>query len=142
VMLPIEQANLMEIKLAAAGMDPDWGSDPWIVRWGKLMMSKYVEPGVPFPRTVGPYAIRVARIGDNFTTVALDGEVFTCYCQQIEKALAPGRTFTIGYANDQSAYMPCRENLLKRPGGYEINEYYWWLQPARFDLGVDKVVVD
>src|SRR5262249_48994252 len=55
VMLPVEEADLQEI---AAAADEKTETNPWRLRWGKNMYSKYIDKGIPLPRVVGPYAVR------------------------------------------------------------------------------------
>lgn len=150
VELPVEAAPSRDFVAtvargeAAPDNQPGLKGNPWYRRWGEWMLSSY-EQGIPFPDSVGPYDIRVIRFGDDFSLVALNGEVQACVGLKIEQRLAPTPTFVLGFSNNTKAYIPCAENFAppQNGGGYPISVYYWWLwQPARFKPGVDAVIVD
>jgi hypothetical protein len=130
--LPLQEPVSRETALRSAE-----GEDVWKARWGRHLLSLY-DRHVPLPRSI-PYLVQVIHIGNQFSLVALDGEVFTQIGQQIEQALKPRRTLVLGYSNAAAGYIPTAKDISK--GGYEIEVFYWWFVPAPFAPDVERVVV-
>ena len=107
------------------------------VRRAQLMLAAY-DQHHPICQT--PYPIQAIRFGNDFTIVAMGGEVVVDYQLRIKREFPNENLMTIGYANDVMCYIPSLRVL--REGGYEpdISMVYYG-QPGPFaDTVEDKVI--
>ncbi len=86
-----------------------------------------------------PCPVQVLRIGDDFTLVAIGGEVVTDYSLRLKKEIA-GRVWVAGYSNDVFAYVPSAR--MYEEGGYEVNEsMIYYDHPVAFAPETEGVII-
>jgi hypothetical protein len=72
--------------------------------------------------------LQAARIGD-VTVVAINGEVFSRFTDDVRRATGSDRLFVIGYANVGFGYIPTREAYAE--GGYEVDTAHFFYNSFR-----------
>src|SRR5262249_46179595 len=82
---------------------------------GRLLLDKMKEHGSL--RGSYPYPVQVWRLDNDVRWGTLGGEVVVGYALRIKKAIGPGKTWVMAYANDVMAYIPSLRVL--KEGGYE-----------------------
>ena len=86
-----------------------------------------------------PCPVQVVRIGEDFTLVAIGGEVATDYALRLKKEL-PGRVWVAGYSNDVFGYVPSARMFPE--GGYEVNEsMIYYDHPGPFIPEIEDIIV-
>lgn len=91
-------------------------------------------------RTEFPYPVQAIGFGDDFTMVALAGEVLVDYSLDIKDALE-GDVWVAGYSNHGYVYVPNRRHL--HEGGYEASwVYLYWDFPAPLKPSVEETVTE
>jgi neutral ceramidase len=107
------------------------------VRRAKLMLAAY-DHGHPIRQT--PYPVQAIRFGNDFTLVAMGGEVVVGYQLRIKREFPNENLMTIGYANDVMCYIPTVSIL--REGGYEPDtSMVYYGQPGSFAETVEEKVM-
>lgn len=112
--------------------------NPSIARYGKRHLAM-LERGEP-PMTSYACPVQVLRFGNDFTIVALGGEVVVDYSHRIRRELPGEHVWVAGYCNDVFAYVPSMRILTE--GGYEaeFNLIYYGI-PTRFAPSVEDILV-
>jgi neutral ceramidase len=112
--------------------------NPSIARFGKRYFDM-LERGEK-PMSSYPCPVQVLRFGNDFTLVALGGEVVVDYSHRLRRELPDDKVWVAGYCNDVFAYLPSMRILTE--GGYEaeFNLIYYGI-PARFAPAVEDIVV-
>lgn len=86
-----------------------------------------------------PCPVQVVRIGDDFTLVAIGGEVVTDYSLRLKKEIA-GRVWVAGYSNDVFAYVP--SSRMFDEGGYEVNDsMLYYDHPGAFKPEIEDILI-
>lgn len=121
-------------EFARKAADPN----PSIARFGKRILG-LLERGEQ-PMTSYPCPVQVLRFGNDFTLVALGGEVVVDYSHRLRRELPGDHVWVAGYCNDVFAYVPSMRILTE--GGYEaeFNLIYYGI-PARFAPSVEDTLV-
>jgi neutral ceramidase len=87
-----------------------------------------------------PHEIQLVQFNPDLSVVFLGGEVLTEIGLHLKKALQPGLTSTVAYANGLIAYIPGVETYPL--GGYEVDDsYHLFLRPAPFAPTVEDLIV-
>ena len=106
-------------------------------RRAKLMLAAY-DQGHPVRQA--SYPVQAIRFGNDFTIVAMGGEVVVDYQLRIKREFPNENLMTIGYANDVMCYIPSQRVL--REGGYEPdNSMVYYGQPGPFAETVEDKVI-
>lgn len=86
-----------------------------------------------------PCPVQVVRIGEDFTLVAIGGEVATEYALRLKKELR-GRVWVAGYSNDVFGYVPSARMFAE--GGYEVNEsMIYYDHPGPFIPEIEDIII-
>lgn len=86
-----------------------------------------------------PCPVQVLRIGEDFTMVAIGGEVVTDYSLRLKKEIK-GRVWVAGYSNDVFAYVPSARMFPE--GGYEVNEsMLYYDHPVAFKPEIEEIII-
>lgn len=86
-----------------------------------------------------PCPVQVVRIGEDFTLVAIGGEVATDYALRLKKELR-GRVWVAGYSNDVFGYVPSARMFPE--GGYEVNEsMIYYDHPGPFIPQIEEIII-
>ena len=86
-----------------------------------------------------PCPVQVLRIGDDFTLVAIGGEVVTDYSLRLKREIK-GRVWVAGYSNDVFAYVPSARMFPE--GGYEVNEsMLYYDHPVAFKPELEEIII-
>ncbi len=86
-----------------------------------------------------PCPVQVLRIGNDFTLVAIGGEVVTDYSLRLKKEI-DGRVWVAGYTNDVFAYVPSAR--MYDEGGYEVNvSMIYYDHPVAFSPETEGVII-
>jgi hypothetical protein len=72
--------------------------------------------------------LQAARIGD-VTVLAINGEVFARFTDDLRRAIGDDRLVVVGYANAAFGYIPTREAYLE--GGYEVDTAHFFYNSFR-----------
>ena len=87
-----------------------------------------------------PYPIQVLRIGNDFTMIALAGEIVTDYALRLKREVK-GRVWVAGYSNDVFAYVPSARMFPE--GGYEVVEsMIYYDQPGPFMPVIEEKIME
>jgi hypothetical protein len=84
--------------------------------------------------------LQAARIGD-VTVLAINGEVFSRFTDDLRRAVSDDNLFVVGYANAGYGYIPTREAYAE--GGYEVDTAHFFYnsfrpQPGSLELLCDR----
>jgi neutral ceramidase len=110
--------------------------DKYRQRRAQLMLDAY-DQGKPVRRL--PYPMQVIRFNDDFTLLALGGEVMVDYSLRAKREFPAENLVVAGYCNDVSGYIPSQRVL--REGGYEAAEsMIYYGQPGPLADNVEEVV--
>jgi hypothetical protein len=98
-----------------------------------------MDQGKPLP-TSYPCPVQVLRFSNDFTLVALGGEVVVDYSYRLKRELPDERLYVAGYCNDVFAYVPSVRIL--NEGGYEADtSMIYYCLPTRFAPEVEDLLV-
>ncbi|MFL2540641.1 MAG: hypothetical protein ACJ0UT_01465 [Candidatus Latescibacterota bacterium] len=87
-----------------------------------------------------PQEIQILQFSPDLRVVFLGGEVLSEIGQHLKRALQPGVTSTVAYANGLIAYVPGKETYPL--GGYEVDgSHRYFLRPAPFKDTVEELIV-
>ena len=86
-----------------------------------------------------PCPVQVLRIGNDFTLIAIGGEVVTDHSLRLKKEIE-GRVWVAGYSNDVFAYVPSAR--MYEEGGYEVNEsMIYYDHPGAFAPDTEGIII-
>lgn len=108
------------------------GDNKYFHRRAKLMLEAY-NKGWDVSKL--PYPIQAVKFGNDFTIVALSGEVVSDYSLRTKKMLTGKNVYVAGYCNEVTCYIPSKRVL--KEGGYEADEsmvYYGMPGPFADDV--------
>ncbi len=83
--------------------------------------------------------IQAARIGD-VSIVAINGELFSRFTDDLRRAVGDNRLFVVGYANAAFGYIPTREAYTE--GGYEVDTAHFFYNSFRPQPGALELLCD
>jgi hypothetical protein len=83
--------------------------------------------------------IQLARIGD-VTIVAVNGEMFSRFTDELRRVMGDDRLFVVGYANAAFGYIPTREAYAE--GGYEVDTAHFFYNSFRPAPGALELLCD
>jgi hypothetical protein len=87
-----------------------------------------------------PYTLQVLQFGNDFTLVAMAGEVVVDYSLRLTREFAPSNLWVASHCNDVFAYIPSRRILDE--GGYEADSsMMFYGLPTRWDSSVEETIV-
>ena len=111
-------------------------SDKYIQRRAKLMLEAY-NKGWNVNRL--PYPVQVVRFNNDFTILALSGEVVVDYSLLAKRNFPGENLFVAGYCNEVQCYIPTKKMLSE--GGYEPESsmIYYGLPGPFADNVEDKI---
>jgi hypothetical protein len=72
--------------------------------------------------------VQAARVGD-VTIVAVNGEMFARFTDDVRRLTGNDRLFVVGYANAAFGYIPTREAYAE--GGYEVDTAHYFYNSFR-----------
>ena len=85
--------------------------------------------------------MQLVQFGQDWTVIALSGEVVVDYSLRLEKQLAPANVMVAGYSNDVFGYVPSLRVL--QEGGYEAGgAMLWGSLPGPFAADVEDKIID
>lgn len=91
-------------------------------------------------RSTYDYPVQVIQFGQDWTVIALSGEVVVDYSLRLAKELAPANVYVAGYSNDVFGYVPSLRVL--QEGGYEGGgAMLWGSLPGAFATDVEDKIV-
>ncbi len=118
-------------KLAAGTSEPASGH-------ARRLLKELKETGKI--RSTYDYPVQVVQFGQDWTVIALAGEVVVDYSLRLEKELAPGNVTVAGYSNDVFGYVPSLRIL--QEGGYEAGgAMLWGPLPGPFATDVEDKII-
>ncbi len=151
------EAGLVQIEpdICAYSIDMDWPLAPSIGRSGyeailadakinKLMrlwaerQIVRLDRGEQLPASVSITAHGV-QLGKGLRLIGIEGEAVAGLGLIIKDFYKQGITFPLGYTNGAQLYLPT-ESMLEE-GGYEVESYHEYGQPARFTKGFESVLM-
>ena len=92
-------------------------------------------------RSTYDYPVQLVQFGQDWTVIALSGEVVVDYSLRLEKQLAPANVMVAGYSNDVFGYVPSLRVL--QEGGYEAGgAMLWGSLPGPFAADVEDKIID
>lgn len=83
--------------------------------------------------------IQAARLGD-VRIVAVNGELFSRFTDDLRRAVGDARVFAVGYANAAFGYLPTREAYAE--GGYEVDTAHFFYNSFRPQPGALELLHD
>jgi hypothetical protein len=108
----------------------------WHARYAAAML-KMMDEGHPIRRY--PYPVQAVQFGNDFTMVALGGEVVVDYCLWVKKNYGPKGILVAGYSNDVMSYIPTVKIL--KEGGYEpVDSMYYYGLPGPYSDAVEEQI--
>lgn len=85
------------------------------------------------------YPIQAVRLGDDFTLLALAGEVVVDYALRAKRQFGAGRLVVAGYCNDVACYISTRQIIAE--GGYEpVSSMIYYGQPGPLSEGAEEAI--
>ena len=118
-------------KLAAGTIEPASGH-------ARRLLKELKETGKI--RSTYDYPVQVIQFGQDWTVIALSGEVVVDYSLRLAKELAPANVYVAGYSNDVFGYVPSLRVL--QEGGYEGGgAMLWGPLPGAFAADVEDKIV-
>ena len=91
-------------------------------------------------RSTYDYPVQIVQFGQDWTVVALAGEVVVDYSLRLERELAPANVMVAGYSNDVFGYVPSLRVL--QEGGYEAGgAMLWGSLPGPFASDVEDLII-
>jgi neutral ceramidase len=108
------------------------GDNKFFQRRAKLMLEAY-NKGWDVSKL--NYPVQAIRFGNEFTILALSGEVVVDYSLKTKKEFAKENIYVAGYCNEVTCYIPSKRVL--KEGGYEADEsmvYYGLPGPFADDV--------
>jgi hypothetical protein len=108
----------------------------FLQRRAKLMLEAY-DQGQPLRQM--PYPVQVVRLNQDFTLVALGGEVVVDYALRLKREYPQENLIIAGYCNEVRSYIPSKRVL--KEGGYEpVDSMIYYGQPGPFQENVEETV--
>lgn len=112
------------------------GTDKFRQRRARLMLAAY-DQGQPIRHL--SYPMQAVRFGQNFTILALGGEVVVDYAIRVKREYAGQNLVVSGYCTEVACYIPSRRVLLE--GGYEpVESMIYYGQPGLFCDNVEEKI--
>jgi neutral ceramidase len=108
------------------------GDNKFFQRRAKLMLEAYNKG---WDVSEFNYPVQAVRFGNEFTILALSGEVVVDYSLRTKKEFAKENIYVAGYCNETTCYIPSKRVL--KEGGYEADEsmvYYGLPGPFADDV--------
>jgi neutral ceramidase len=108
------------------------GDNKFFQRRAKLMLEAYNKG---WDVSTFSYPVQAVRFGNEFTILALSGEVVVDYSLRTKKEFAKENIYVAGYCNETTCYIPSKRVL--KEGGYEADEsmvYYGLPGPFADDV--------
>ena len=94
------------------------------------------EKQLPTSVTITAHGV---QLGKSLRLIGLEGEAVAGLGLLIQDFYQQGITFPLGYTNGAQLYLPT-ENMLEE-GGYEVESYYEYGQPAPIAKGFEKILL-
>lgn len=114
-------------------------SNPEIMKlWAKEQMD-FMERGIPIPSAV-EITLHGIRFGEGLRIVGIEGEAVAELGMLMDKSYRRGVTFALGYTDGAQMYLPTTAMLGE--GGYEVESFWEYHQPASLAGGMEKVLVE
>lgn len=121
-------------ELQALATDPE--TPPDRRAWADEMLSRLELPaGLPGEVPVRLHAVRLAR---GVRLLGVEGELVADLGNHLIAQFPGGVTFPLGYTDGTQAYLPSSRMLPE--GGYEVDSYWEYHQPAPFAPGMEEVL--
>jgi hypothetical protein len=106
--------------------------------WAKEQIG-FLERGIPIPSTV-EITLHGIRLGDGLRIVGIEGEAVAEIGMLMDKAYRRGVTFALGYTDGAQMYLPT--TLMLSEGGYEVESFWEYRQPASLAGGMEKILTE
>ncbi len=90
-----------------------------------------------YPQSL-PVLLQSIQLGDTLRLIALEGEPVAEHGHALLRAFPDGTTFPLGYSNGEAMYLPTSPMLDE--GGYEVDSYWEFGQPAPFAKGMEQTL--
>jgi hypothetical protein len=86
-------------------------------------------------RTEVPVLVQGIRLGRGLRIIGVEGELVAELGTLIHDFYGSGITFPLGYSNGAQMYLP--NSRMIKEGGYEVESYWEYRQPAPLSEGVE-----
>jgi hypothetical protein len=111
-------------------------TDKFRVRRAREMLTAY---DARRPIRSAPYPVQAIRLGNDFSLLALGGEVVVDYALRAKKEFPRERLVVAGYSNDVMSYIPSRRVL--KEGGYEADSsMIYYGMPGPYSEEVEDII--
>ena len=104
--------------------------------WAKEQIAK-LDRGYTLKSSV-PITAHGIHIGNRLRLVGIEGELVAELGLQIQRFYTDGVTFAMGYSDGAQMYLPTTAMLAE--GGYEVESYWEYRQPAPLAGGHEKIL--
>jgi hypothetical protein len=88
-------------------------------------------------RTEVPVLVQGIQIGRGLRIIGVEGEIAAEFGSLIRDFYGNGITFSLGYSNGAQMYIPASKMIAQ--GGYEVESYWEYRQPAPLAQGLEGV---
>ena len=135
----VETEWVMEQNIGRSGYEALL-SDPTTDRTTKLWAKEklgYLDRGYPLPTTVS-VTIHGLQLGEGLRIVGIEGEAVGELGCLVLDFYSDGITFPLGYTNGAQLYLPT--DTMLDEGGYEVDSYYEYRQPACLAKGIEATL--
>ncbi|MBL10262.1 MAG: hypothetical protein CL402_07085 [Acidiferrobacteraceae bacterium] len=85
------------------------------------------------------YSIQIWFFSNEFSIIALEGEVFSDIGLRIKNLMLPNKSLVIGHANSYKGYIPT--NIAIQEGGYEPESFYSCNLPAPYRPEMEDILI-
>lgn len=114
-------------------------SSPEIMKlWAKEQIGHF-DRGLTLPMSVG-ITLHGIRLGAGLRIVGIEGEAVAELGNIMRGFYREGITFALGYTDGAQMYLPTTAMLSE--GGYEVESYWEYRQPAPLAGGMEKILID
>ncbi|MHB9028196.1 MAG: hypothetical protein ACYC9O_05465 [Candidatus Latescibacterota bacterium] len=114
-------------------------SSPEIMKlWAREQMA-YLDRGWKLPTSV-EITLHGVRLGNGLRLVGIEGEAVAELGNIIKNFYQTGVTFPLGYTDGAQMYLPSTPMLSE--GGYEVESFWEYRQPAALAGGMERILTD
>jgi hypothetical protein len=114
-------------------------SSPEIMKlWAKEQIG-YLDRGQNLPSSVG-ITLHGVHLGAGLRIVGIEGEAVGELGTIMRNCYRDGVTFALGYTDGAQMYLPTTAMLPE--GGYEVESYWEYRQPAPLAGGMEKILIE
>ena len=105
--------------------------------WANRMLNKLASGEKPEEHQ--SYSIQIWFITNEFSVIALEGEIFSEIGLRIKNSILPTKSLVIGHANSYKGYIPT--SVAIQEGGYEPESFYNCNLPAPYRPEMEDILI-